>query len=203
MRHICQNVSVFFYIFSEHFFHIFETVNEYGTTFLLSWCLLSETVTIEMLSFSNNIISVTRVSLFVFQRALATSSWHKQVIFFCKIHLNHCSKLSAYDNWLSVVLGLNKLQKSLKEVLSTQKESLKDNWEFLLHLLLWINLNCKALTSNCYLLKFLERIKERNIDTSLHPVPCNLRWSQLKKNLNKKVFNTCCYVITKCQLVIT
>ena len=81
MRHICQNVSVFFNIFSEHFFHIFETVNEYGTTFLLSWCLLSETVTIEMLSFSNNIISVTRASLFVFQRALATSSWYKQANF--------------------------------------------------------------------------------------------------------------------------
>ena len=114
MRHICQNVSVFFNIFSEHFFHIFETVNEYGTTFLLSWCLLSETVTIEMLSFSNNIISVTRASLFVFQRALATSSWYKQVNF-----LQNPFESLQYlkDAWhlikciwqLSVVLGLNEV----------------------------------------------------------------------------------------------
>ena len=64
----------------------------------------------------------------------------------------------------------------------------------------------KALTSNCfYLLKFLKRITERNHDTSLHPVPVNLRWRQLKKTLIeiKKVLNTCCYIITKCQLVIT
>ena len=96
-----------------------------------------------------------------------------------------------------------KSQKYLREVLCTQKESLKDNWTFLLHLFSWMNLKHSPVIVFIFL-NFWKGSKEETKIHFTHSLHLVVKSTEEKVNWNKYICNTCCYyVITKCQLVIT